>query len=122
MLKSIGKSKPIWLIFATEEVIPNREKVPNILNISNITNIRAIIAKKLKTTLKKNKKQKNYDNNQGYNNFNQSCLYNKNLNNYSYFPQFDSIIYQQSATFVLDIAVYYTILARAILLYAKILI
>ena len=41
----------------------------NILDISNIIKMRAAFVENSKATLKKNKKQKNHNNNQGYSNF-----------------------------------------------------
>lgn len=56
MLKQTSKLKAIWSVFATQKVIFNWKKVLNSLKTSNITKIRAIIAKKSKTFIKKNKK------------------------------------------------------------------
>lgn len=56
MLKLVNKPKATQLVFATQEVIFNREEVPNVLSTFNFTEIKAAIAEKLKTPTKKNKK------------------------------------------------------------------
>lgn len=62
-------------------MIFNKNKVSNILNTFNITETGVIIAEKLETLAKKNKKPKNENNNESCNNFNQSSLYNKDSSN-----------------------------------------
>lgn len=63
MLKSISKPKATRLIFTTQKIIFNEEKIPNILNISNVIKTAAAIAKKPKISSKKIKKLKNQNNN-----------------------------------------------------------
>lgn len=92
MLKPISKPKATGLAFATQEVILNREEVPNVLDTSDVIKIRVAIAEKPKTPKKKNKKQKNQNNNQGPNNFNQNSLCNRDSSNCSCFPQLNCTI------------------------------
>ena len=91
MLKPISKPKVTQLAFATQKVILNGEKMPNILDTSYITEIGAAITKKPKNPTKENKKQKNQNNNRGRNNFNQSSLCNKDSRNCSRFSQINYI-------------------------------
>lgn len=70
MLKPISKLKATQSAFATQKITCNGKKVPNILDTSDATELGAAITEKLKTLAKKNKKEKNQNDNQGYNNFN----------------------------------------------------
>lgn len=54
MLKPVSKLNVTWSAFAIQDVIFNREEMPNILDIPDVTKIGAAIAAKPKTTLKKN--------------------------------------------------------------------
>lgn len=70
MLKPISKPKATQSAFATQKITCNGEEVPNVLDTSNVTESGATIAEKPKILAKKNKKPKNQNDNQGYNNFN----------------------------------------------------
>lgn len=56
MLKLVNKPKNTESVFTTYEIIFNGKKMPNILDIFHFIEIKAIIAKKPKTFIKKNKK------------------------------------------------------------------
>lgn len=53
MLKLVSKTKAIQLIFITQKITFNREKILNILNSSNIIEIKVIIIEKPKIGKKK---------------------------------------------------------------------
>lgn len=57
-LKLVSKPKATRSTFAIQEITLNEEEVSNLLDIPNVTKIEAVIAKNLKTPLKKYKKQK----------------------------------------------------------------